>query len=287
MSGGTLYHVTENGQRLEPLWKLRRGRRTLHRGLSFSAPYLYVGDYWANRERQAVNLYQINVSNKEHQVFYQFPAGSVRHIHNAQIDPYTGWLWISTGDEDQECQICHFDTNTGKRTLVGEGSQKWRAVSLIFRPNAVYWGTDNPLGENQIWRYDRKSGKLENIGTVRGPVYYGKGIQEGKVETACSQELSNHGYCVFGTVVEFGNGQQDRFGRIYVVPAEQNENLLSTVPTPPNEVYRQPKDGWHKRYFGYTVFELNVGHIGHNRFWATHKGFQGGLRSTLFEVCPL
>lgn len=286
MSGGMLYLMSENGQRVEPFWQLHNGRRTLHRGICFLSPNLYIGDYWANPERQPVSLYEVNVTTKEERIFYQFSAGSVRHIHNVEIDPFTGRLWISTGDEDHECQICHFDVATGKRKLLGEGSQQWRAVSFTFQRDAIYWGTDNPLGINQIWRYDRISGNICNIGTVQGPIYYSKSMQSNAL-TNHTQEDNNQKYIVFGTAVEFGNGQQDQYGRLYAASMVEQGLPLSTDSISLKEVYRQPKDNWHKRYFGYSVFELNAGDVGQNRFWATHKGFQGGLRSILFEVCSL
>ncbi len=287
MSGGTLFRMSENAKRIEPIWKLQNGRRTLHRGICFSAPHLYIGDYWANPERNAVNLYQMNVTTQEHSVFHQFEAGSVRHIHNAEIDPFTGRLWLSTGDADHECQVCHFDLATGQQELLGEGSQKWRAVSFIFHSDAIYWGTDNPLGTNQIWRYNRKSGNIDNIGTVQGPIYYSKSAQSSNTLTQHTQGNNSQEFVVFGTAVEFGDGQQDQYGRLYAALAIEQGRPLSTSSISLKEVYRQSKDRWHKRYFGYSVFELNAGDVGSNRFWATHKGFQGGLRSILFEVCSL
>ncbi|MEM7125156.1 MAG: hypothetical protein AAF702_02440 [Chloroflexota bacterium] len=285
MQGGSLLHVTDGGQQVRPIWDLQRGRRTLCNGLSVWQRTLFIADYWSNPKRQCVHLYRIDLDTAKAEVFYRFEEKTVRHIHNVQLDPYGSHLWLSTGDADHECMILYLNPENGEATCIGQGSQQWRAVSFIFCEDAVFWGTDNPFGENQIWRYDRQSQRVQQIGTVKGPVYYSKDVGP---------------YLLFGTAVEFGHGQQDRYGRLYAAkvctePFDSEPSLAAKSQLPSNdtfeaaegvaEVYRQRKDWLHARYFGYGLFELNHGDVGGNRFWATHKGFTGGLRSTLFELC--
>lgn len=44
--------------------------------------------------------------------FYGFPSRSAQH------DPYSGKLWVSTGDQDAECRVIQLDPDTGETTLV-------------------------------------------------------------------------------------------------------------------------------------------------------------------------
>jgi hypothetical protein len=64
----------------------------------------------------------------------------VRHFHGVFRDPYTGSLWGTTGDTDEESTIGRFID--GEFRAVGGGSQTWRAVELAFTPDAVLWGMD-------------------------------------------------------------------------------------------------------------------------------------------------
>lgn len=269
MSDGSLLLIQENGQSVRPIWQLRKGRRTLHRGATLYNQQIFIADYWSNPKREPVHLYRVHLPSGNTDILFRFEAGIVRHIHNVEIDPFSQRLWSSTGDEDQECIIFHVDPESGKHEFVGQGGQQWRAVSFVFRKEAVYWGTDNPSGENYVWRYDRRRKRIDQIGHVRGPVYYSKGVDN---------------FVIFGTAVEFGHGQQDRFGRLYALKIVDSGALVPVDALSLTEVYKQPKDRWHPKFFGYGLFELNLGEVGENRFWGTHKGFQGGLRSTLFEV---
>ncbi|MFA9416674.1 WD40/YVTN/BNR-like repeat-containing protein [Natrinema sp. HArc-T2] len=80
----------------------------------------------------------------------------VRHVHSIQVDPYTGDLWMTTGDADSECRIGRL--SDGDFKTVGSGGQTWRAVELAFTPDAIIWGVDSIyLETNPILRLDRSN----------------------------------------------------------------------------------------------------------------------------------
>ncbi|HZF15717.1 MAG TPA: hypothetical protein VE046_07225 [Steroidobacteraceae bacterium] len=56
--------------------------------------------------------------------------------------------------------------------IVG-GEQRYRAVQLLFDQGSVFYGTDAPNSPNYICRLDRRSGVVERVQTVEGPVFYG------------------------------------------------------------------------------------------------------------------
>ena len=256
---GQLHRVDIATKETRPFYKIPRGKRPLRRGLCVIDDQVLIGEYWGNPERTAVNIYKIAIATGEVETFYQFPAQTVRHVHTVDKDPYSNQLWVSTGDEDAECKIVLLDASTGESTLLGEGSQTWRTVSFAFRPDAVYWGTDNHLGHNEIWRYDRHTQATVKVGDVTGPVYY----------NACLDDA-----IIFGTTMEKGEGQQDGYGRLYAVDEKNNIQ----------EVWKMAKDKWSAHYFGYGVFEFAEGSAGKNKFWVTAKGFEGGLQSILIEL---
>ncbi len=255
----TLFYVSITGDQVNPLFRIERGKRPLRRGICLFNNTIILGEYWGNTDRVPVNINIVDFDNK-HEVLYQFAENTVRHIHAVEIDPYSETLWISTGDYDSECMVAILEPKTGIfLKKIGHGTQQWRTISFVFKSDAVYWGTDNNLGENRIYRFDRTTCLTQVVGEVIGPVYYNTCLEN---------------YIVFGTTIEKGEGEQDGYGRLYAV----NDNGLI------QEVWRLKKDCWNARLFGYGVFEFAEGQLQNNRFWVTAKGFENGMQSILFEL---
>ena len=110
--------------------------------------------------------------------------GDVRHFHGVFSDPYSGSLWATTGDADDECAIGTLD-GAGFHP-VGGGSQRWRAVGLAFTPDAVVWGMDCSFASSiEILRLTRRSIRAgdpdpELVGVVDNPVFYVETIEDGR-----------------------------------------------------------------------------------------------------------
>ena len=100
----------------------------------------------------------------------------VRHVHAVQVDPYTGELWLTTGDTDEESRI--YRLRDGELEVVGGGSQCWRAVELAFTPDTVLWGMDCVYApEKHVFALDRESIGTDDLSptsvhTVGDSVYY-------------------------------------------------------------------------------------------------------------------
>jgi hypothetical protein len=79
---------------------------------------------------------------------------AVRHIHVLAVDPYTGDLWVGTGDRDVHCRLyCSTDRGETFR-IVGMGSQAWRTLSVWFTERYVYWNMDTSKPQS-VWRIPR------------------------------------------------------------------------------------------------------------------------------------
>lgn len=55
---------------------------------------------------------------------------------------------------------------------MGAGDETWRAVSLQFTEDAVWYAMDAEFRRNRVFRLDRATGRRDEIGIVDGPVYY-------------------------------------------------------------------------------------------------------------------
>jgi hypothetical protein len=135
------------------------------------------------------------------QTVYTFPArkdtgyyGGIRHVHAVQTDPYTGDVWIATGDANSQSRI-YRNTNhmtpdsTGNAPLelVGVGSMEFRVVSFSFSPSYIYYFMDAPSNPQSIFRiprmssyptmYDNKPATLtayrQLVGTFNDKPFYG------------------------------------------------------------------------------------------------------------------
>ncbi len=254
-----IYRVDASGDKVASLWAIQKGSRPLRNGLSMVGKYLYVGDYFGNSDREPVRIYRIEIATGKWECFYEFPAGQVRHIHLIQYDARIDRLWVGTGDEDSECLLGTLCPKTAQMSWVGGGSQDWRAVSLAFTNNSVYWGTDNHTGGNHIWKLGRDQTQPVLLNDVVGPVYYHSILDNG---------------ILFATTVEKGEGDQDRYGRLYLVDMQDHVILIGC----------RRKDMWSSKYFGYGVMEFAEGYMDGRKFWLTFKGYRGGLRSELIEL---
>lgn len=126
-----------------------------------------------------------------------FALPAVRHVHAIKSDPYTGDLWMTTGDVGDGCRIGRI--RDGTFDVVGAGGQDWRAVEPVFTPDAVLWGVDSVYREtNPIYLLPRtETGEedpgVEQVASVDSSVYYGTSLA-----------VDGDHWVVFSTAVEPG-----------------------------------------------------------------------------------
>ena len=140
----------------------------------------YLGEYFLNNRRNApVNFLKSIDGGRSWQIIHSLRY--IRHIHCVQYDPFEQKIWLGTGDRDPESSISFSEDGGETWTEIGSGDQMFRAVSLLFTEDHVYWGSDSPTIQNYIYRYVRESGGIEKMVAVDGPIYYsailGNGIK--------------------------------------------------------------------------------------------------------------
>ncbi|WP_223669259.1 hypothetical protein [Kangiella shandongensis] len=128
---------------------------------------LIYGAYSSNGDRQPMDLFCYD--GNEHYSLYKFQG--VRHIHGVFNDPYTGALFITTGDYGDEAGIWKY-TNRELSKVIG-GNQQARAVQLLFDEQYIYYSTDTPLESNHIYRISRNDSSVSLLADVDSSVFYG------------------------------------------------------------------------------------------------------------------
>jgi hypothetical protein len=181
---------------------------------------VYLGEYWLNRERQAVRLWRSDDDGLGWQPVHTWPAGTIRHIHFVQFDPYEQLIWVGTGDADSECHISYSRDGGVSFKAIGGGSQLWRAVSLLFTPEAIFWGTDIGIDHddqpNYLVRWERSAQMLQKLMPIDGPAYYSAQAADGT--------------WAIGTAVEGGRNEADGRVHLYLTRDQHNWNNLRLWP---------------------------------------------------------
>jgi hypothetical protein len=166
---------------IEVVHSLKRGIGPLREGwCEDDNGNCYLGEYFLNNKRDArVHLLRSEDDGQSWKSICSLQ--NIRHIHCVQYDAFSKSIWLGTGDRDEESSISFSQDEGETWTKVGSGDQMFRAVSLLFTQDHVYWGSDAPTRQNYIYRYDRKSAEIERLVAVDGPVHYstilGRGIK--------------------------------------------------------------------------------------------------------------
>lgn len=134
---------------------------------------IYFGEYFMNMEKKAVHVYCSEDNGNSWKVVYTFEDGNINHIHGIFKDPYTGLLWIATGDRENECIIAHTDDGFKTLNMVFRGGQDYRTCALLFYKEHIVFATDSQYQQNFIKCFDRSSHEIKDLQAVQGPVIRG------------------------------------------------------------------------------------------------------------------
>lgn len=146
----------------------------LHQGV------LHYGEYYPNFSKEAISIYSSH-DGLNWETKFSFPSNSIKHIHLIQYDSYSKRFWFSTGDNDNECVLANANTDFSNAEIVGHGSQKWRSLELLFDSKNIYWGTDNPNGDNWLVSFNRKTKEITKLANFGGPIYNLKKVDNGYI----------------------------------------------------------------------------------------------------------
>lgn len=217
--------------RLQPVFEVPRGTRPLAITATPDGR-LFWGEYFRNPGREPVHIYG-STDGTSWEAVYTFPARSIRHIHSITYDPFEGCLWVLTGDEGPESRIIRAGLDWTSLDTVVAGTQQARAVTLVVRPEAIYFATDSPWEQNYIYRLDR-TGRLGRLAPIAGSCFWSCGVG---------------GALFFSTAVE---------------PSPVNRSLMATLYGSPDgwhwtPVLEWPRDRWPSGLFQYANIILPAG----------------------------
>jgi hypothetical protein len=259
---GGLYRWEAGSQAVVRTGTLRQCRNALHQGVAvLDERRVFLGEYGHNADRGAVPIWSSPDAGRSWSVAHEFPAHSVKHVHGVYRDPYSGDLWIPTGDFDGECYLHRADPEFKRIERYGDGSQSWRTVSLLFEPERISWMMDSHLQTCHLFHLDRRTGAMQQGRSFPGPVWYVKQLQDhiSLAQSSC----------------EVGPGVQSDFAHLFA--SRDNETWL--------EVAKFRKDLWPKQLFKFGALGFADGPQTSREFalfGEALRGFDGQVR-----ICSL
>jgi hypothetical protein len=163
--------VTPEGTR--PVTGLVRPFRVLRGGCAVAGDgSVLFGEYVIMRDPGPLRIYRLEPGSGRAEIVHLFPAKFARHIHAICVDPFDESIWCLTGDHMEQAKVLRSADGLEPFTTIGTGNESWRAVSIQFRSDAVYYASDSQVRQNWIYRIDRTSGERTEVAPVDGPVYY-------------------------------------------------------------------------------------------------------------------
>ena len=137
---------------------------------------VFFGEYLANNERGEMRIYKYTPGSDALAVLHTFPARSIKHIHGIYFDEFSGSLICLTGDDENECRMLRTYDDFQTIEVIGEGDETWRAVSVLFSEDSLFYGMDAEFRTNHIYRFDRSTLERRSLGEVSGTVFYSKSL---------------------------------------------------------------------------------------------------------------
>jgi len=247
---GTVWRLT-NGS-AEPLFRIR-GDSLMNRAIAEDASgTIYFGEYDANPRREPVRLWRVSADLVHFDVAYTFARPRCRHVHALHCDPYRPErIWITMGDFADECFLGWTDDGFRHVEFLGDGSQTFRTVGLVFQKDRLRWLTDSHLVQNRSVSLERETGRVEQ--------------HEAVVSSSWYAARTTDGIHLATTTVEPGPAIHSR--RCFLLASDDGVTW--------REVASFAKDRWPMRLFKFGSLSLPSGRFSSQEIWLSGEGVEG------------
>lgn len=150
---------------------------------------VYFGEYVAGTGTRPIRIIEGRRDGTEWRVVHTFDAGTIRHVHSVEYDPYRDRLWVCTGDTSQQAQLFYTSDRFETLQRLGGGTQDWRIVSLMITPDHLYWGSDNDTSEGAtIFRWHFADERLQPLQYIGKPGYFSTILSDGTLVLSTAYE---------------------------------------------------------------------------------------------------
>lgn len=162
---------------------------------------VFFGEYFANINKEEVNIYGSEDGGYHWNVVFTFPKGEINHIHGLFYDKYTDKIWFCTGDREDECIIGYTEDEFKTIVEVFRGGQEYRTCNLFFYKDFIVFGTDSQYIVNEIKMFSRNSFEITILQNIQGTAI--KGGQVGDIS-------------YLSTTVEPSEVNKDKYSHLWI-----------------------------------------------------------------------
>lgn len=170
-----LYKYNDKTHSLTDIVSIPQGKSTplsIAPALKGTGYIVLWGDYCSNADRKEVNVWGLT-DNKNVEIVYQFPAASIRHIHNIVPDVRGNGYYIFTGDNDEKAGIYYADALFENVEPIFIGNQQARAVQGFCIENGIIYATDSVTQRNYIFTLKKDAQWKQNtVCPINGSCIY-------------------------------------------------------------------------------------------------------------------
>jgi hypothetical protein len=213
---------------------------------------IYFGEYFRNSKRETVRIWCVNNVLSFYHVAYTFPEHSIKHVHGIYADSYVrGRLWITTGDGMNECHLYYTDDEFKTVSKIGDGSQLWRAVGLLFTEETVLWPTDSDIEQNYLIEMNRRTYAIRKVREFDASGWYSTRTEDGVY--------------IIGLTVEKGDGIKTDSAQVMVSTNTRDWDILFSF----------KKDKWPMPLFKFGVVSFPYGQYSSKSFWLSGEALDG------------
>lgn len=214
-----IYRRPLNSSRFIRSFSVPRGTRPMNLCVTPDGE-IFFGEYFNNIVKEPVNIYSSLDNGLTWKIKFTFPKGSINHIHGIFYDSFVNYIWIVTGDRDDECIIGYTDDGFATFHEVFRGGQEFRCCNLFFFKDQILFATDSQYIENEIKSFNRKTLELKTLYKINGSCIYG-GQTDTMVYLSSSIEPSKVNFNKFSSLyISFNNGYDwlilDQFKKDYM-----------------------------------------------------------------------
>ncbi|MCU4628257.1 hypothetical protein KTJ53_00810 [Acinetobacter variabilis] len=96
-----------------------------------------------------------------------YTSATLKHIHNVDRDPYTGFIYTSTGDANPGAAIYVSQDNGETFTAAVSGSEKYcRVLNWVFTEDYIYWATDSTQEKHFFFKAPRAANGVLDVANI-------------------------------------------------------------------------------------------------------------------------
>lgn len=225
-----LYRFFRKTSNLEKLYTLQQEVSTplnIIPALKETGCAVLWGDYFSNPDRKEVSIWGLKDGEKP-AVIYQFPSGSVRHIHNIIPDRTGNGYYIFTGDNDPQAGIYYADAHFNTVESVMIGTQQARAVQGFCTEDGILYATDSVTEQNYICKLEKKEEWHHNIiAPINGSCIYATSRENAKYFSTTVESPETDGRNKIPAMLSTKRGAGILSNKVQVIAVDDRLNTYS------------------------------------------------------------